>query len=272
MNRAFAEAEIDAVYAAFEVMPDRFPAAARSLAAFGISGLNVTYPYKERVLDYADSRSPVVETVQAANTLLISSGGIEAHNTDADGAARAIESLGGVALAGKSAMIIGAGGAGRAAAYGLLGAGARSVAFAVRDPAKAAPFLDKLRAAFPGRLGEPIDARGGTNLLAQSVEEADIIINATPVGMSDLGASEQGNEPIVAERWIGGKHSCFDFVYHPRRTSFLEAASRRGARTIDGLALLVAQSCGAFRVWTGREFPLDRMYDAAIAEYSRRES
>ncbi len=272
MNRAFEEAGIDADYAAFDVAPDRFPAASRALAAFGIAGVNVTYPYKERILEIVDRRSRVVETVQAANTLLISPGGIEAHNTDAEGAAKAIERLGGVALAGKRAMIFGAGGAGRAAAYGILEAGARSVAFAVRDPSKAARGLENLRAAFPARVGEPVDARGGPKLLAHSVEEADIIINATPVGMSDLETPEKENESIVEEPWIGGKHCCFDFVYHPRTTRFLDCAARRGARTVDGLALLVSQAWGAFRLWTGREFSLERMYDAVVAEYSRRES
>jgi shikimate dehydrogenase len=272
MNRAFAEAGIDAVYAAFDVAPDRFPAASRALAAFGIAGVNVTYPFKERILEVADRRSRVVETIGAANSLVISAGKIEAHNTDAEGAARAIETFAGVALVGKRALVLGCGGAGRAAAFGLLEAGAESVAFAVRDPSKANGSLVSLRAAFPDRVGEPIDARGESGRLAQSVEEADIIINATPVGMSDPEISGKENESIIKESWIGAKHCCFDFVYYPRTTRFLDCASRRGALTVDGLALLVCQARGAFQLWTGREFSLEPMYDAVVVEYSRRES
>jgi shikimate dehydrogenase len=272
LNRAFAESGIDAVYAAFEVLEDRFPAAARSLAAFGIAGANVTYPYKERILEYATRRSPIVDSVLAANTLLISPAVLEAHNTDAPGAVEAVREIGGVAPTGKNVVIFGSGGAGRAAAYGFLDAGALKVTFAVRDPSRSVARLEALRRAFADRVAVPLPAHGSPNLIAQSVEEADIIVNATPVGMEGLEARKPAGGELIEEDRIEARHCCFEFVYHPRSTPFLAAASRRGARTVDGLALLVAQAAETFRLWTGREFSLKSMYDAVVVEYSRRQS
>ncbi len=294
MNRAFAEFGIDAVYVAFDPDSEGFPVALRGLRALGIAGVNITYPYKQRVLDCVDRRSSTVDIVGAANTLCLSPHGTEAHNTDAPGTARALDLLGSAPPAGKTALVLGAGGAGRAAAFGLLQAGAVCVTFAVRTPSKHQPVVERFRRAFADRRVDSVPFSVERERLARLVADADIIINATPNGMSGLDSDVKDDRPlfrfspdnrashvrspssagdaILEESWIDPRQCCFDFVYHPRATDFLACAARRGARPLDGLALLVAQAQAAFRLWTGKEFSLERMYSDAAVEYSRRNS
>jgi shikimate dehydrogenase len=256
MNRAFAAHDIDAAYGALTVPADRVVAAVQGLGALGAGGANVTYPHKTSVLEAVDRVSPAVDIIGAANTLVLTNNDIEAHNTDALGTARALQVLGGVPVSDRHVRIFGAGGAARAAAYGLLDAGAAAVTFAVRDTSRATSFVRSLRRRFPG---SEIDA---TPLHRGPGEAVDIVINATPVGMS--GSDDAS---LLAGNTIEPAQCFFDFVYNPRDTGFLQAARRAGARTVDGLALLVAQAEESFRLWTGKRFSLPDMYEA-VCEFS----
>ena len=260
MERAFAEFDLDNVYVAFDVEPDLFPNLVQELRTLGIMGANITYPYKERILEFVDRCSPDVETIRAANTLRFEGGGWEAHNTDAPGVVNALEILGDVKPAGKRVFVFGAGGAGRAAGFGLLKAGASCVTFGLRDPSKARRFIEKYRNLFPDQRIESVSLTGDEP--ARAIETAAVIINATPVGMAQASSGER----LGDESWINGSHVCFDFVYNRGETPFLAGAERRKARTLDGLALLVAQAQATFRLWTGKEFSLERMYTAVAIE------
>jgi shikimate dehydrogenase len=216
----------------------------------------VTYPLKTAVLARVDSASDAAAAIGAVNTLDLRDGRAMGHNTDARGAARALQVLGGVSPAGRTVLVIGGGGAARAAAYGLLEAGAERIVFAVRDTARVAPPVGRLRIAFPK---SGIDIRTMNDMRA---EEFDIVVNATPVGMNDAGV-----EQLVDEASVTPSQCYFDFVYHPRRTPFLDTARRLGARTVDGLALLVAQAEEAFHIWTGFHFSLPDMYEAVAGSH-----
>jgi shikimate dehydrogenase len=270
MNRAFVECDVDAVYAACSVGPGRVVQAVRGLLALGVSGCNVTYPLKEEVLSIADSVAPAAMTIGAANTLHFNDEGIEADNTDAVGSVLALTEIAHVDPAGKKAVIFGAGGAGRAAGYGLLEAGVASVTFAVRDAGKARKGIERLQGPFRqqsvnavviGGSGPPTEA-------AKAIERSDIIINATPVGMT---AVEAGTPTLIGEDLLSKRHTCFDFVYHPRATSFLETARARGAAAVDGLAMLIGQAHATFRRWTGCEFSLRDMYNTVSDHLEKEE-
>lgn len=248
MTRAFAEAGIDAVYTAVDVPAVRLEDAMRDMAERDVRGANVTFPLKETVLAYTDRRSPAVEAIGAANTLISKTHGIEAHNTDAPGTARALQVLGGVSPADRRVIIFGGGGAARAAAYGLLDAGASEVSLAVRDPDKARAAAAPLRAAFDG---ERVDI---TRFDGAGVNDYDIVINATPLGMDGVAVG------LPPPRSLTPSQCYFDFVYNPRSTEFLRAARSGGACVVDGLALLVAQAEESFYLWTGRHFSLTDMY------------
>ncbi len=287
MNRAFAWLGIDAAYAALDVAPAALPAAVRGLAALGIAGANVTHPHKEAVLAGVARRSERVRLLGAANTLVPDDDGLTAHNTDAPGTALALRDLGGIDPAGARVAVFGAGGAARAAALGLLEAGAADVAFLARRPdaarAAVAPLVERFGRApvtvvplanGTGR-GDAPDRRRRED----AVGGADILVQATTVGMAPAerpneaappastgpGDSEDhaGRPPLYPlldePDWIGPGQVCLELAYGHGETPFLRLARRRGARSLDGHALLVAQAHEALRIWTGRTFDLRTM-------------
>ncbi len=258
MNRAFAAQNINATYTASRVTRHGLPESMKSLAEARAGGANVTYPLKADVLRHVDERTKAVEIIGAANTLCFQDDRIEAHNTDVTGVVTALGTLAGTSTDQRSVLIVGAGGAGRAAAYGVLEAGAEAVMFAVRDLLKAGAVVERLRRAFPTRRIDVCELSALGGLGQELLGSNDIIINATPVGMSGFRA-----QPLFSEEAaIDSRHCCFDFVYHPVDTEFLRLARQRGAKTLDGLALLVAQAQGTFSIWTGSEFALTDMYEA----------
>ncbi len=260
MNRAFERLEIDGLYAAFRIDSRELPAALAGLRAIGAAGANVTSPHKEAVLEFVDHASDRVAAIRAANTLVFESDWTRGLNTDATGTAIALERLGGVRLRGRRTLVFGAGGAARAAAYGILEAGGSSVAFCARDPQRAESVVSLLRDAFPeARIScVPMEGAEHAERRNAAVLESDILINATPI-----------SPPIESPESVRPEQCCFDFAYARRRTCFLDLARSRGALCLDGLALLVAQAHGAFQAWTGRGFDLEEMAAALEAHEGR---
>jgi len=260
MKRAFDAIGLDAAYLAIPVPARDLGSAVDGLALLGAGGANVTYPHKEAVIDHVDSLSDDAAAIGAVNTLVWNpEGAARGYNTDAEGAAGALARVAGLDAGGLRVFIFGAGGSARAAALGLASRGAARVTLASRSPQKTAPALERLRAA----AGASIDAvglgRDDLDARREAFVAADVVVNATPVGMAS-------QESLVEdESWIAPRQCFFDFVYHPRRTAFLEAAGRRGARTVGGLSLLVAQAAASFRLWTGREFDVAEMAAALDA-------
>jgi shikimate dehydrogenase len=239
-NAAFAELGLDWAYVAFPVPPARVGEAVRGLAGAGVAGLNVTIPHKEAVLAACGRRSDAVRAIGAANTLVPDGdGGWDADNTDAAGFLRALDELAPRDLAGEDVLLIGAGGAARAVAHALRGRGAR-LRVANRTEARAAG------------LGTPVPF--ARTELERAAAGAALVVNATSLG---LGRDDVPPElPLDA---LGEGQAAADVVYRPGGTPWLAAAAARGARPVDGLAMLLHQGAAAFRAWTGVEPPLDAM-------------
>jgi shikimate dehydrogenase len=268
MNRAFRQAEIDAVYLPFDVAPEHLARAVEGLKALGARGVNVTYPFKEAIMQYADVPSPDAQLIGATNTLSVVEGQIIAHNTDAPGAAKALETFGGMQLSDKHVFLFGAGGSARAAAVGLLYAGAAGVTFGVRSPDKAVEPVQRLRDAFPLQAVDivPIEDPAARDDLARQLLHANVVINATPIGMGG------GDQPALIDDTghIRSGQCFFDFVYYPGRTAFLETADAAGANVLGGLSLLVCQAVESFRQWTGGTFDPREMAVAMEAAFPGR--
>jgi shikimate dehydrogenase len=235
MNAAFGELGLDWRYVPLPVAPDLFPAVARSLPGSGFRGANVTIPHKLAAHDLADELTPAAKAIGAVNTLVFEAGAILGDNTDAGGLVDAIDAD----VAGRSALVLGAGGAGRAAAWALREAGA-DVAIWNRTPDRAAELAAELRVRH-----------------AAAPEQADVLVNTTTVGMhgEDLPA-QLGMEAL--EPWLVA-----DAAYGSAPTELCEWAERRGARVVDGLELLLRQGARSFERWTGEPAPLDVMRRAA---------
>jgi shikimate dehydrogenase len=242
-NAAFEALGMNWTYLAFPVRPGRLGDAVRGLAAAGCAGLNVTIPHKRDVLPWCSSLSPAVEAIGAANTLVPDGdGGFRADNTDAEGFLRALDEAAPVDLAGAEVLIVGAGGAARAIAFAVRGRGARPVV-ANRTPSRAAD------------LGDPVPF--SRPALDEAAARAALVVNATSLGMGSAEIPpELPLEGIVAGQVVA------DLVYRPGGTAWLSAAAARGARTVDGLAMLLHQGAAAFAAWTGREPPLGAMREA----------
>jgi shikimate dehydrogenase len=256
-------------YEAIDVSPERFAGRLRAMPGEGFAGANVTVPHKEAALRLADSASPEATAIGAANTLVFSEQGIEAHNTDAGGLLAALRALP-APPRGAGVLVLGAGGAARAAIWGLTHAGA------VAEPQLAPPRnVGAVRSGEVEAEPEPpaVDVWNRTAQRAEAVaaqlggrpvaspDQGDygLIVNATTVGLRGEDPFEE--LPLRPEFFHG--QVVVDMVYGDRPSELIEAAQASGARTVDGIELLVRQGALSLRIWTGREPPLDAMRAAA---------
>jgi shikimate dehydrogenase len=232
-------------YLRLPLPPELFAETVRALPAAGFRGVNVTIPHKHAALALADRASDAARAIGAANTLTFEDGAIVADNTDAPGLLAAL----GSSPAGRTALVLGAGGAGRAAVWALKRAGAADVAIWNRTPQRARALAAELGAR-----------------AVEAPERADIVINATSVGLHDPDATFKAL-PLGADELDAGS-LVVDMVYRAGETRLLEAARTRGARVVDGLDILVGQGAASFERWTGLEAPREAMRAAAttIAE------
>ena len=238
-NAAFAAAGLDDWrYVKLPVEPALFEETVRALPGSGYRGANVTIPHKRAALAIADAAGDAARAIGAANTLSFADGGIHADNTDAAGLLAALPEE----PRGMSALVLGAGGAGRAAAWALRGAGAE-VSVWNRTPGRAQ--------ALAADLG--VEA-------AEAPAAADLVVNATSVGLDPGDAIEE--LPVA---WLDPPEIAVDLVYGEHPTPFQAWAEDGGARVVDGLEVLVRQGALSFERWTGIEAPLDAMRRAARA-------
>ena len=232
-------------YQLLPLPPELFAETVRALPAAGFRGVNVTIPHKHAALALADSASAAAREIGAANTLTFErDGAINADNTDAPGLIAALGER--WDPAGRRVLVLGAGGAARAAVWALLQAGAADVAVWNRTPERAR--------ALAGELG------------GRAVEEpapAEIVVNCTSVGLADRDATFKAL-PLQADS-LGAGSCVVDMVYRDGGTRLLEAARTRGADVIDGLEILVAQGAASFERWTGRTAPREAMRAAVGA-------
>lgn len=242
-NAAFRELGLNWIYAAFPVDPERVGEAVRGLAAAGCAGLNVTIPHKQAVIAHCSQVSDAVAAIGAANTLVPDgAGGFRADNTDAAGFLRALDEQAPLDVAGRDALVIGAGGAARAVVFALRSRGAR-VRVANRTPARAAELGDPV----------PFVAQALETVAAQSA----LVVNTTSLGLH--GDQVPPELPLAG---LGRHQVVADIVYRPGGTPWLAAVAARGARTVDGLGMLLHQGAAAFEQWTGEAAPVDVMRDA----------
>lgn len=256
LNAAFAAAGADWVYLAFEVPEGRAAEAVAAMRALGLGGLSVTMPHKAAVHDAVDDRTPVAADLGAVNCVFWRGDRLVGDNTDGDGFLDALGHDHGIEVAGRRCVLVGAGGAGRAVARALGVAGAAEVAVVNRSPAPAARAAALAGPA--GRVGLPAD-----------VGAADLVVNATPLGMAGSATGDEPALPVDPQALRPGQ-VVVDLVYHPVETPLLAAARRRGAVPVDGVGMLVHQAARAFRRWTGEPAPVGAMAAAARRELARR--
>ncbi|HEX2850872.1 MAG TPA: shikimate dehydrogenase [Acidimicrobiales bacterium] len=250
-NAAFQALGLDWVYAAFPVPAGaaNAVAAVAGMRALGIAGLNVTMPHQAEVIRGLDRLSPTAQRLHAVNTIHWEGDDLVGDNTDGAGFLDALRYDEGFDVADRTAVVFGAGGAARAVVLALAGAGAAEIVVVNRTAATGAQCV--ALAGDAGRLGDERD-----------VPSADVVVNATPIGM--IGANE--DDLLLDPSLLHAGQVVVDLVYHPLRTPLLRAAKEQGAAGVSGLGMLIHQAAHAFRLWTGEDPPLEAMSAAAMGQ------
>ena len=252
---AFAAAGIDGFYHLLDAdrLPGRqLPELLGAIKAAGFAGANITYPFKQDILPLLDAIDPEAAQVRAINTVAIAEDGrTTGHNFDRHGWRNSFaEMLGADSAHGKTVVLIGAGGAGRAVAFALMDLGVGTLVLHDLDLARAnalAADVAKYFGAARCRLADDLE---------RDVAEADGIVNATQTGMSGFPGNPVPMAPIKPAHWAA------DVIYTPAETEFLKAAAAKGARTLNGSGMVVHQAAAAFRCLAGETADVARLYRA----------
>jgi shikimate dehydrogenase len=258
---AIAALGIDASYRAIDIAPRDLAAEITAMRARGMRGLNVTLPHKETIGDLLDEVDDEARAIGAVNTVVIEGARWIGTNTDARGLLRSLVE-GGVDPHGARVVILGAGGAARAAAFGMAGAGAARVTIAARSVERASALGRDLALALGAAGTVAITDLASVASLERDLAGCDLLIQATSATLDpDAGRALVGSLPLDA---LPRSSTVVDLVYRPRRTALIAAADARGLRTVDGVGMLVHQGALALERWLGIAAPIDVMRRAAL--------
>jgi shikimate dehydrogenase len=254
-NAAFRALDLDWQYALLETPRENLRDAITRVRAADCAGANVTIPHKQAVIEFLDGVSDFAQRIGAVNTLVKRDGQLIGENTDVDGILQTLRDAQ-VDARGAHVVLLGAGGAARAVAFALADAGAAQIVIINRTEAHAEKLADAVRAQFP-RVTFAVNDDS-------AFAHATLIVNATSVGMSPH--TDASPMPTAYPR----NAVAFDLVYRPARTQFLRAAETAGAQTIGGLGMLVYQGAASFKFWTGRDAPVNLMFEVTHATLADR--
>jgi len=256
-NEVFKKLGLNYVYLAFRVISNELEHAVRGLKALGAVGFNVTLPHKVAIIKYLDELSTEARSVGSVNTVVNSDGRLVGYNTDVVGVTNTFKSLG-VSLHGTSVVVLGAGGASRAVLHTLASNDSSRIYVINRTLEKAVELANEFSSKFPHTEFKPMSLT--LSNLKNALEESQILINTTSVGMYP-----KVNESLIPPELLRNDLIVFDIVYNPVETKLLRDAKSVGAKTIDGVNMLVHQAAASFRLWTGVEPPLNFMFDVAYS-------
>ena len=257
---AFKAMGLKAFYLPFEVRPNEFRRLLGKLPRLQLDGFNITVPYKAMALEYLDRLTPKAKAIRAVNTVFRKKGRWVGDNTDCKGFLDSLRKEGRFNPRHKRVLILGAGGASRAVAYGLAQSGAREIRIANREKfrVRRQGIVRDFKKIFPKTLFREFSLNPQN--LKHELDDIQLIINATSVGVLFE------NKRIIPFKLIprAGQNRrllFFDLGYH-KETTFLKDAKKKGHRTLNGTGMLVRQGAEAFRLWTGKPAPVKIMRNA----------
>lgn len=254
---------VPGVYLAFEVRPDQLAASLASLATWRAGGVNLTIPLKEKAFDLLDDLAESAAFAGSVNTVAFSeNGGMTGHSTDGAGLHHALMEAFGVAFEDRRVLILGCGGAGRAAALQAALAGASEVLLANRTRARAETVEAEIRQRLPGVKVSTLSAWPPEPAQMQA---ADLVIQSTSLGMNH--GEETG---FHAGHFREGQH-LLDMIYVQEVTPVMQTARAAGVQAVNGIGMLLHQGVESLRIWTGQEPPVERMREALLQAVRERE-
>ena len=257
-NRAFEATNTNGVYLAWEVEGTDLAETVANIRRYQMFGINLSMPYKEQVIPYLDQLSEEARLIGAVNTVVNREGTLIGYNTDGKGFFKSLPSF---KISGKRMVLLGAGGAAKAILAQAILDGVSQVSVFVRSASieKARPYLEKLQ----HETGFRVDlfALEDVQDLQDSITQADLLVNATSVGM------DGSSQPIPTSIVLPEKLLVADVIYQPFETPFLKWAKNQGNQSINGLGMLLYQAAEAFELWTGKEMPTDQIWELLKQKY-----
>jgi shikimate dehydrogenase len=251
-NAALKAQGVDMVYVAFDVPPEQLASAVEGLRALRIRGVNVTVPHKEKVVSLLDVVDSLAGRIGAVNTIVNDEGRLSGYNTDVAGFLSALRLAKADGARGLRCLVAGAGGAARAVVAALSQDRAAEI-WVHNRTFRRAQTLCESASGWGGSLCEVVTAGD----LSARVRAADLLVNATSVGLQ--ATVKESSFPVDT---IDSHHVVIDLVYGPDPTALVAAAEARGASVLDGREMLVMQAASSYRLWTGREPPIETMRES----------
>lgn len=253
-NRALKNLGLSACYLSFDIGPGELPAAVAAFRTLGFQGFNVTIPYKQKIIPLLDQVDETAGEIGAVNTVVNRGGRLVGYNTDAPGFLNSLRLDAGFDCRGKSALLLGAGGAARAVAYALLSGGLSLLLISDRNSQLSAVLASDLNRRFASATQAlPLEE------VPVALGAADLLVNATPVGM--FPHCEE--TPLADPGWLRPGLVVYDLIYNPEQTRLMREAEEAGCQSCGGLGMLVRQGALALEMWTGAEAPVAVMRKAA---------
>ena len=253
-NAAFQALGIDSVFLAFRVTAGNIEEAIHGMRSLDIKGLNVTMPHKNSVIPFLDEIDETARLLGSVNTIINVGGKLRGFSTDGTGAHRALEENG-VSLKGKKLVLLGSGGAAKAITLAL----AREVHELIilnRTPRKAEALAQVINEKYHKKIVVGMLTRRS---IQKSLQDADIAINATSVGMNP-----HPEMSLIKSAWLKPELTLMDIVYDPLETKLAREAKATGTRVISGVEMLIYQGAASFEIWTGQPAPVQIMRKAAL--------
>lgn len=253
-NEAFRRLDLDYAYLCFEVGEDTLPQAVEGLKALKVRGFNLTMPNKNKVIELLDELSPAASLIGAVNTVVNEHGRLIGHNTDGIGYWKAALDAG-YDLTGQTMTVMGAGGAATAICAQAALNGVRKLHIFARTSSR---FFSRT-ASLVQTINDTTACRaflhehGDQTALRDAIQESGLLLNATSVGMAPHTDASILTDPSLFHPGL----VVSDVIYEPRETRFLKMAREAGCETFNGMYMLLYQGAEAFRLWTGRDMPVD---------------
>ena len=257
-NSAFEATNTNGVYLAWEVEATDLAETVANIRRYQMYGINLSMPYKEKVIPYLDELSEEARLIGAVNTVVNRDGTLIGYNTDGKGFFKSLPSF---KISGEKMVLLGAGGAAKAILAQAILDGVSQISVFVRSSSieKTRPYLEKIQNATGFRVD--LFALEDIQELQDSITKADLLVNATSVGMDGVSL------PIPASVVLPEKLLVADVIYQPFETPFLKWARSQGNQSINGLGMLLYQAAEAFELWTGKEMPTNQIWELLKQKY-----
>ena len=259
-NSAFEATNTNGVYLAWEVEGTDLAETVANIRRYQMYGINLSMPYKEQVIPYLDQLSEEACLIGAVNTVVNREGTLIGYNTDGKGFFKSLPSF---KISGKRMVLLGAGGAAKAILAQAILDGVSQISVFVRSSSmeKTRPYLEKIQNATGFRID--LFALEDVQDLQDSITQADLLVNATSVGM------DGSSQPIPTSIVLPEKLMVADVIYQPFETPFLKWARNQGNHAVNGLGMLLYQAAEAFELWTGKEMPTNQIWELLKQKYQK---